>query len=102
MHILEYTFMVHTSIRCHSINYFVVLDLHIGNWYLKTETVGTTGCNPNQTPYVEVLPIKWMKPLIPIVSQTNLRLEILHHQNRASGIVEVYIKTSLVVGKILF
>ena len=46
MHILEYTIMVHTGICCHSINYFVVLDLHIGNWYLKTETVGTTGCNP--------------------------------------------------------
>lgn len=32
--------------------------------------------------------------LIPIVSQTHLCLEILHHQKRASGIVEVYIKTS--------
>ena len=40
MHILEYVFMVRTGICCHSIDYFAVLDLLIGNWYLNTETVG--------------------------------------------------------------
>lgn len=60
MHILEYAFMVHTGICCHSINYFVVLDLLIGNWYLKTEKplILTPQRDYNQTPYVEVLPRK--------------------------------------------
>lgn len=40
MYILEYVFMVRIGICCYFIDYFVVFDLFIGNWYLNIEIVG--------------------------------------------------------------